>query len=470
MLACAWPIARYSTPRTDSTPHHISPRQQRTVSAAVTNLPLPSPPAAVICTSPLLLSRPPHDAAAAVAVCSFQLDCDLDCTYSPVPAMSLVVTLLTPTVLVLIAYRARFLTVDGCIAAWFVGAAVVDAGLSATLQLLVFFFLGSLTTKYKQKAKDAMMPYKEPAAPAAATTAAADSSNKPTKKEKKKGRTSQQVLATGLVPALFCLLRHVPLSMLPASPALEPLKYALSNHSLLYSTFMAVNLADTLASELGMLNPQPPMLVTQWRGTVAAGVDGGVSLLGTLASLLGGALIGLCAGDLHSLAVLTLCGVNGSLIDSLLGVWLQSQPSLDSTATKATSKSSSGHVTYQPRQLTVQQWASSNALVNLLSCSLTCLLHLLLVYVNEQYELSALPSLSLLDVLVLLYTCQPWVSVLMLDNAALLMIVVWSVVFYSHTVQLLLWWGVVLHFWALQPWMAGQTRNPAGKRKVSKEL
>ena len=380
--------------------------------------------------------------------------------------MSLLATLLTPTVLVLFAYRARFLTFDGCVAAWFVGAAVVDAGLSATLQLLTFFFLGSLTTKYKQKAKDAMMPYKETAAPAAAS-----SDDKMAKKEKK-GRTSQQVLATGLVPALFCLLRHVPVSLLPAWSAVEPLKYALANSSLLYSTFMAVNLADTLASELGMLNPHPPMLVTQWRATVAAGVDGGVSLLGTLASLLGGLLIGLCAGDFHSIGVLTLCGVNGSLIDSLLGVALQSQPTLHAAATTKPTKSSTkpNHVTHQPRQLTVQQWANSNALVNLLSCSLTCLLHLLLHYLSERYSVSVLPSLVLLDVLLLLYTCQPWVSVLMLDNVALLIIVVWSVVCYARTVQLLVWWGAVFYYWAGKPWLEGQTRNNAAVRKTGKEL
>ena len=378
--------------------------------------------------------------------------------------MSFFVTLLTPTVLVVIAHRARFLTIDGCIAAWFVGAAVVDAGLSATLQLLTFFFLGSLTTKYKQKAKDAMMPYKDTTAPAAA-----NDDNKPAKKEKK-GRTSQQVLATGLVPALFCLLRHVPLSVVPTSSAFEPLKYALANSSLLYSTFMSVNLADTLASELGMLSPYPPMLVTQWRGTVAAGVDGGVSLLGTLASLLGGLLIGLCGGDLHSVGVLTLCGINGSLIDSLLGVWLQSQPTPHAATAKSTTSNSANHVTYQPRQLTVQQWASSNALVNLLSCSLTCLLHLLLHFLNERYGLSVLPSLALLDVLLLLYTCQPWVSVLMLDNVALLTVVVWSVAFYSQPVQLLLWWGAVLYYWALQPWLTGQRRTASAVQKVGKEL
>ena len=381
--------------------------------------------------------------------------------------MSLVVPVLSATVLVLIAYRARFLTVDGCIAAWFIGAVVVDAGLSATLQLLTFFFLGSLTSKYKQKAKDAMMPYKD----TPAVTVTADSGSQPDKKEKRKGRTSQQVLATGLVPALFCLLRYVPLSLLPASAAFDPLRYALSHSQLLYSTFMATNLADTLASELGMLSPHPPMLVTQWRCTVAAGVDGGVSLVGMLASLVGGALIGLCAGEWHEIAVMALCGINGSLIDSLLGVYLQSQPTLNTAAAKPEAANHS--LTFRPRQMTVQQWASSNALVNLLSCSITCIVHLVLLYVHQRYGVSVLPSLLLLDVLLFLYTCQPWVgSVGLLDNVALVVVVAWSVVCYTHTVQLLLWWSVVLYLWAVKPWMAvGRVDGgAAGRLKVSKEL
>ena len=52
----------------------------------------------------------------------------------------------------------------------------------------------------------------------------------------------------------------------------------------------AVN-ADTWATELGVLNPAAPRLITHLRQQVEKGTSGGVSLGGTMAALLGSALI-----------------------------------------------------------------------------------------------------------------------------------------------------------------------------------
>eukprot|EP00937_MAST-01D_sp_MAST-1D-sp2_P003348 g3348.t1 len=102
---------------------------------------------------------------------------------------------------------------------------------------------------------------------------------------------------------------------------------------------------DTWASELGMLEQGDPWLITTLR-RVPRGTNGGVSVAGLLASLLGGALIGVVflAFDLHHLGpgghdphfwqLLTLvqghlvslgaaAGLLGSLLDSLLGATLQ---------------------------------------------------------------------------------------------------------------------------------------------------
>jgi len=92
---------------------------------------------------------------------------------------------------------------------------------------------------------------------------------------------------------------------------------------------MAAVTADTWATELGTLSRAAPRLITNGR-QVETGTSGGVSLLGTVVSALGGLLIGLAAGVLHSsveLGVASLAGLAaglvGSLFDSFLGATWQ---------------------------------------------------------------------------------------------------------------------------------------------------
>ena len=91
----------------------------------------------------------------------------------------------------------------------------------------------------------------------------------------------------------------------------------------------AVN-ADTWATELGVLNPHPPRLVTNLSKVVEKGTSGGISLVGTLASLAGSGLIGILAVVFPPVPVspylgilITLAGLGGSLFDSLLGATVQ---------------------------------------------------------------------------------------------------------------------------------------------------
>ena len=95
----------------------------------------------------------------------------------------------------------------------------------------------------------------------------------------------------------------------------------------------AVN-ADTWATELGVLSPHPPRLITTGR-RVEVGTSGGVTWLGTAASLGGALTIGLVAGlellilrqGWASVAALLLAatvgGAAGSAFDSLLGATVQ---------------------------------------------------------------------------------------------------------------------------------------------------
>jgi uncharacterized protein (TIGR00297 family) len=97
---------------------------------------------------------------------------------------------------------------------------------------------------------------------------------------------------------------------------------------------MATVNADTWATELGVLNPHPPRLITTGQ-EVEVGTSGAVTWLGTAASLGGALLIGLLGGlgslvlhqDWASAGVLLLAatagGLTGSLLDSVLGATVQ---------------------------------------------------------------------------------------------------------------------------------------------------
>lgn len=90
----------------------------------------------------------------------------------------------------------------------------------------------------------------------------------------------------------------------------------------------AVN-ADTWATELGVLSPTPPRLITTGK-PVEQGTSGGITLLGYLAVLLGSGLIAMLAAVLAPgedgwklAASLTLAGAVGASFDSFLGATWQ---------------------------------------------------------------------------------------------------------------------------------------------------
>jgi uncharacterized protein (TIGR00297 family) len=96
-----------------------------------------------------------------------------------------------------------------------------------------------------------------------------------------------------------------------------------------YVGAMAAVNADTWATELGVLNPAPPRLITTWK-SVERGASGGISLWGSLAALGGAALVGMMAalfpsaiGPAFVIAAALLGGLAGSFFDSLLGATIQ---------------------------------------------------------------------------------------------------------------------------------------------------
>lgn len=91
---------------------------------------------------------------------------------------------------------------------------------------------------------------------------------------------------------------------------------------------LAASLADSLASELGILNKTPPRDICTFK-KVQPGISGGVSPLGLAMSFVGAAIIGaVCLGwgrGFAMSALITLCGFLAALVDSVLGSRVQAK-------------------------------------------------------------------------------------------------------------------------------------------------
>jgi uncharacterized protein (TIGR00297 family) len=195
-----------------------------------------------------------------------------------------------------LAYRAHSLNKSGALAATLVGTVIFGlGGLEWAILLLTFFITSSGLSRAFKKRK-------------------ADLNEKFSKGHE---RDAGQVFGNGGLATLFAALHaFYPESILPW------VGFAAS--------LAAVN-ADTWATELGVLNPTPPRLITNPTRRVEKGTSGGISFFGTLASLAGSAIIALPAVLLSptvtlsaaSFWLLTAAGLAGSLFDSFLGATVQ---------------------------------------------------------------------------------------------------------------------------------------------------
>ncbi len=98
---------------------------------------------------------------------------------------------------------------------------------------------------------------------------------------------------------------------------------------LAYAGAMAAVNADTWSTELGVLSPKSPRMITSGR-TVERGTSGGITLVGSFAALGGAALIGVAAVIFSPttdwfahLVIIIIAGLIGSLFDSVLGATIQ---------------------------------------------------------------------------------------------------------------------------------------------------
>jgi uncharacterized protein (TIGR00297 family) len=195
-------------------------------------------------------------------------------------------------VIAYLAHRAHSLNKSGAFAAIFVGTIVFGAGgWHWAVLLLLFFITSSALSRVFKKQKQGLNE----------------------KFSKGHERDAGQVFGNGGLATLFVLVH----ALFPES-SLGWVGFAAS--------LAAVN-ADTWATELGVLNPTPPRMITDLRKRVEKGTSGGVSLFGTLASLLGAAVIALPAAwfmqNWALFPLITFAGLAGSLFDSLLGATVQ---------------------------------------------------------------------------------------------------------------------------------------------------
>ncbi|KAI8807496.1 integral membrane protein DUF92-domain-containing protein [Cladochytrium replicatum] len=210
----------------------------------------------------------------------------------------------------------RSLSPSGATAATVVGLATFTHNASfTTFTLLAFYLSSSFLTKLAPKRKSSID---------------AD--------YKKGGQRNATQVFSNAATAVIILIAHRLLKLDPNVNCLTGTDVDDRLHAALFAAYIAHYACcngDTWASELGVLDPSPPILITTFK-TVPAGTNGGISRVGTTASLLGGLFIGLVA--LLTLPSPSHCqripfyipilfgasaGLLGSLIDSVLGSTLQ---------------------------------------------------------------------------------------------------------------------------------------------------
>jgi uncharacterized membrane protein len=247
-------------------------------------------------------------------------------------ALQLLLGTFLSAIISFLAYRFKLLTSDGAAAAFLLGAIIFGTGgIGFAVPLLFFFFSSNLLSRYKQsekaKYKDSFEKIEETGrarvpdlrenetpdlvgvrqrriSPALDTTTFA--------------RDKNQVLANGIIAGILSFIHFV----FP-SPSVY---YA-------YLACLATVNADTWGTEIGILSKSQPISLKGFK-RVLPGSSGGVSFLGTVSSLLGafllvviGFLPGIYPVPLRTevLLIIGIAGFSGSLVDSLLGAFLQAQ-------------------------------------------------------------------------------------------------------------------------------------------------
>lgn len=196
-----------------------------------------------------------------------------------------------------VAFARKFRALDtrGVVVALALAATLLVSDARLLLLMMIFFFTSSALTLLGYEAKE-----------------------RKGASERRGGRSATQVLCSGAIPATLAAL-----SLVAPSHVKQPLRLAAA-------TSIACANADTWASEIGSLSRSPPMLVTNPRIKVPAGVSGGVTWLGELGAVTGSAVIAalsilLAVADPLRATLILVLGWIGELLDAILGALLQAK-------------------------------------------------------------------------------------------------------------------------------------------------
>lgn len=207
-------------------------------------------------------------------------------------SIGLFIYLAIASIILIVASKLHSITADGIVAAFLTALILYTLGGPwVATSLLVFFILGSLVSKFKNKNK------------IQAESLQGDSG----------ARNWKQVLANSLPASILVWIAYIfPDNQYLLLPA--------------FAVFSAAA-ADTFSSEIGMMTKGKVFNILTGK-PMAGGLSGGVSVAGLFAGLIGSILLSLLAVPQFGwlgMFIVSILGFLGTIFDSIIGILLQSK-------------------------------------------------------------------------------------------------------------------------------------------------
>jgi len=205
-----------------------------------------------------------------------------------------ITSLLFLVILSFISHKLKMTTLSGTISGIILGLVIILFGSwKWFIVFILFFLIGSAATKFRLSEKI----------------------TKGVIEEKKGARNWKNAVSNALPAAIAALLFHT-----------HP------HVSIFFSSSISSALADTLATEIGVLSRREPRLILDLRKKVDVGYSGGVTLEGYIAAFAGSIIIsssssilGISNAGYKGFLAITVAGLLGCTVDSLVGATLQAR-------------------------------------------------------------------------------------------------------------------------------------------------